>query len=69
MPSCKCGASVVVAQTEGGHQIVLEGYSEPIGRGRYALDFTTNPVTAIPLDGSSPVDGYSNHKVRCPFQN
>lgn len=69
MPSCKCGAAVTIAQTEGGDRVVLEGYSEPIGDHRFTIiDYVTEPVVVAPIDGSSPIDGYSNHKVRCPFQ-
>lgn len=69
MPSCKCGAAVTIAQTEGGDKLVLEAYSEPIGADRFAIiNYGADPVVVAPIDGSSPIDGYSNHKVRCPFQ-
>jgi hypothetical protein len=68
MVACRrCRAPITLGQTEDGVEVELEAYSEPVGDYRYTIvAFDTEPWTVRPLDGSSPIDGYTDHKVRCP---
>jgi phosphoribosylcarboxyaminoimidazole (NCAIR) mutase len=68
MSSCKCGAALTKAVTESGTEVSLEGYSEAAnGPGYFALDYTTEPVTAVPITAPG-ITGYPEHGPRCPFR-
>jgi hypothetical protein len=65
----QCRAPVVEARTEEGERVVLEVFEEtPSGDSFLVLDYSARPWVVAPHDGRTLVEGYMNHKVRCPFQ-
>jgi hypothetical protein len=58
---------VIEARTEDGERIVLEVFEEAASRDSFlVLRYDTSPWTVTPHDGRTLVEGYTNHKVRCP---
>lgn len=64
-----CHAPVLEARTEDGERVVLEVFEQPPSRDSFlVLDYASQPWVVTPHDGRTLVEGYMNHKIRCPFQ-
>lgn len=66
MAECpRCHGTVTAVQVDG-KVLPLDNYETVAGENRYVIiDFSTEPWTADPIDPTTAVYGYTDHRMTC----
>jgi hypothetical protein len=67
VPTCRCGAGIVWAQTQDGEKVPIDVVASHGGEGRYTVvDFESTPWLVEPVTATAPVSAYPDHRSTCP---